>query len=275
MLMPDPTPLISCLLVTAPERMHHVKRSVQCFVDQTYPNKELVVVNEGPPEYQREMDTWFAEQNFSNIRTVWLNGYYSLGALRNISIGMCQGEIYCQWDDDDFCMPQRLSVQYAHLNRERAKACFFTDQLHYYFPSKELYWDNWGRYHSGGQLLHSIIPGTAMIRREVEVRYPSVGVNASAGEDSVFVEKLLAKHHDQIALVKEHGYIHVYTYHGKQVYDLQHHLNISKARAQPREEIIKRSHEIKDLIDYLGLDDNVKVMCRDGLVFVHRRQVGT
>lgn len=268
---PKTTPLISCLLVTARNRFDHVKRSVKCFADQTYPNKELIVVNEGPREYQSQLDTWFAEMGRSDIRTVWLNGYYTLGALRNIAIGMSRGAIYCQWDDDDFCMPHRLATQYAHLAKEGAKACFFSDQLHYYFPTRELYWDNWKRYHCGGRLLYSVIPGTIMIHRDINVRYPSSGNNASAGEDSVFVENLILKHGDKVTCLSDHGYIHMYSYHGNnQVYDLEHHLNISRSRSQPREELMKYRHQICDMLSYLGMPGQTRVMCRDGLAFVHQ-----
>lgn len=267
----NPLPLISCLLVTANGRFHHVQKSVKCYLDQTYPNRELVIVNEGPKEYQEQLDAWLLGLNRPDIRTVWLDGYYTLGALRNISISLSIGAFYCQWDDDDFCTPQRLATQYTHLVNTHSKVCFFGDQLHYYFTTQELYWDNWTRFYNGGRLMNSIIPGTVMIARELNVRYPSSGVNASAGEDSAFVERLFFRYEDKICMISNQGYMHVYTYHGNnQVYDLEHHLAISKHRAQPREEVMKYRMQICDTINYLELPGETKVICRDGLAFVHR-----
>lgn len=269
-------PLISCLLVTAKGRFHHLQRSVKCYLDQTYSNKELVVVNEGPKEYQQQLDTWFLGLNRPDIRTVWLDGYYTLGALRNISISMSLGEIYCQWDDDDFCMPQRLAVQYAHLQKHKAKACYFGDQLHYYFPNRELYWDNWRRYHSGGYLIHSVVPGTAMISRELNIRYPALGSVASAGEDSVFLERLLTNYSKEVAVIANQGYIHMYSYHGdNQVYPLEHHLAISQHRCQPLVDILQYKAQICDTLNYLDLPGDTRVMCREGLAFIHKGKHGS
>lgn len=264
--------MISCLLVTARGRFHHVQRSVRCYLDQTYPNKELVVVNEGPLEYQTQIDEWFQTLGRSDIRTVWLSGKYTLGALRNISMAMALGKYMCQWDDDDFCMPYRLATQYAHLAATPgAKVCYLSDQLHYYFSTGEVYWDNWKRYHSGNCLHHSLIPGSIMAERSVGVRYPSTGEFASAGEDSVLSDQLITQNRDQISLLSGMGYMHVYSYHGNnQVYDIEHHGRISKYRAQARWEMVKSRNQICDTIDYLRLPGEVRVMCRDGLVFTHR-----
>jgi glycosyltransferase involved in cell wall biosynthesis len=270
-----PLPLMSCLLVTANDRIHYVQRSVKCYLDQTYPNRELIVVNEGPKEYQTQLDNWFSGLNRQDIRTVWLDGYYTLGALRNISISMSLGEFYCQWDDDDFCMPHRLIAQYTHLANTNSKACFLGDQLHYYFSTKELYWDNWAKYHNGGHLIHCIIPGTAMVSRELNVRYPSTGNNSSAGEDSVFVERLLNKYGEKMTILRDQGYLHVYSYHGNnQVYPLDHHIQISKHRSQTRGDVIGSKAQICDIINYLELPGDTRVMCKDGLAFVHRGKSG-
>ena len=267
MIFVDTFPLISCLMVTANDRMPHVQRSVRCYLDQTYPNRELVVVNEGPKDYQRELDCWLSGLGRNDIRPVWLDGFYTLGSLRNISISMCLGSFYCQWDDDDFCTPERLAVQYCHLASTGSRACFLGDQLHYYFPTREMYWDNWARYYNGGHLMNSVIPGTAMVSREVDVRYPSTGKSACAGEDSAFAARLFDDHPDSVSILSGRGYMHVYSYHGtNQVYDQDHHRLISYHRSQPREDILRCRSHICTTIDYLGLAET-KVMCKDGLVF--------
>lgn len=180
-------PKISCLLiVTNKWRFTYLLRSLQCYLDQSYPNRELLIVNEGPSEYQNQIQSHIDSLGRTDIRCVWLDGYYTLGALRNISMALCTGDIFCQWDDDDFCAPQRLSTQYSWLNKRNAKVCYLSDQLHYYFPTKELFWDNWAKYQSANYKQCSLVPGTIMAYRDVGVRYPSAGKFCSAGEDSVF-----------------------------------------------------------------------------------------
>lgn len=42
--------LVSCLMVTHSSRLKFVKRAIACFKAQTYPSKELVIVDDGPDE---------------------------------------------------------------------------------------------------------------------------------------------------------------------------------------------------------------------------------
>lgn len=259
--------------MTAKGRIGYVKRSIQCFCDQTYSNKELLIVNEGPKEYQAEIQEHVQRLERTDIRTLWLDGKYTLGSLRNISMGMADGDLWCQWDDDDFCAPNRLSTQYAFMaTYPSAQACYLGDQLHYYFHTGHLFWDNWKRYCSGNTMKWSLIPGTIMARRNLRVKYPTSGKHCSAGEDSIFADALLEKYEHQVILMCNVGYMHVYTFHGtNQVYDIDHHLNISKLRSQPREAIVRYKDQICGTLRYLNLPGDIKVMCRDGLVFTYRQ----
>lgn len=262
------TPKISCLLVTANGRQEYFKRSVQCFVDQTYSNKELVIVNEGPKDYQQ----WIVESvsHLPNVRFVFLDAWYSLGALRNISVALCHGDIFVQWDDDDFNAPERLSVQCRHLlNHPQAKVCYLSDQLHYYFHTKYLFWESWERYCSGGHKQFSLIPGTIMAWKQgFDVRYPSAGQWCSSGEDSVLAYQLCQSEED-VVLLPDYGYMQVYSYHGKNVWDLDHHMHISRERAMDSSYLIKNRDRICETIDYLQLEGITKVMSKEGLVFKH------
>jgi len=268
-------PMISCLLVTAKGRFHLAKRSIDFYVAQTYENRELVIVNEGPRAYQLRIEEYVKTLNRPDIRFVWLNGSYTLGALRNISMAVAQGELFVQWDDDDFCMPQRIATQYAFLARHpEAKVCYLSDQLHYFFQDNTLYWDNWKKYHSGGGAKrYSLIPGTIMAYKNVGVRYPSSGIYCRAGEDSILAERLLMKESESVILLEGAGYMHMYTHHGcNQVYNIDHHSNISQSRGNNRDFIIKHRPIIIESINYFKLDGVVQVMSSEGLVFTYTRE---
>ena len=116
-----PLPKISCLLVTARDRFEYFERSVRCYDDQTYPNRELVVVNEGPKSYQEQIADHLKDR--SDVKLVFLDGKYTLGALRNISISICNGDLFVQWDDDDFNTPERLFIP----PQETKGSCLFPD----------------------------------------------------------------------------------------------------------------------------------------------------
>lgn len=261
-------PKISCLLITAKDRFQYAQRSIRCYVDQTYPNRELLIVNEGPSEYQRQIQGYVDSLGRQDIHCIWLKGVYTLGGLRNISLAMATGQYFCQWDDDDFCMPHRLSTQYAYLSKHpKAKVCYLGDQLQYFFQSKELYWNNWKQFGSLGLLKHSLIPGTILSRLDVGVRYP----NTRAGEDSIFADALIDKNPESVVLLAGEGGMHVYTHHGTNVYDIVHHQAIYQCRCCDREHMLKHRALICRALDYWSLDE-VKVMSKEGLVFIHKKQ---
>jgi glycosyltransferase involved in cell wall biosynthesis len=264
-----PTPKISCLLVTAAGRFDYFRRSVQCYDDQTYPNRELVVVNEGPPAYQRQIADHL--KNRPDVRLIFLDGKYTLGALRNISISLCFGELFVQWDDDDFNAPERLAVQYAHLKRHpQARACYLTDQLHYFFTSKRLFWNDWAGFHNGGRKIYSLIPGTVMAYRDgLPARYPTAGHHCSAGEDTVFAARLLERD-EEVLLLSGQGHLHVYTYHGGNVWDAEHHMKICRQRALPATRLIENRARITATLNYMRFGGPVRVTGRECLAFIHR-----
>jgi glycosyltransferase involved in cell wall biosynthesis len=263
---------ISCLLVTNKWRFDFVRRSLQCYLDQTYPNRELLIVNEGPSDYQKQIQEHVDGLKRTDIRCVWLKGYYTLGALRNISVALATGDLVCQWDDDDYCMPQRLATQYSFLlNRPQARVCYLSDQLHYYYHTNELYWDNWAKYQSANMKRNSLVPGTVMAYRTIPVRYPSAGKFCSAGEDSVYSDACIRLDYNSVVLMPNFGYMHVYCYHGtNQVYGIDHHSNISRCRSEPIEHMLANRGRLTDTIRYLKFPGETKVMGRDGLAFTCR-----
>lgn len=267
MIVPDRGfPKISCLMVTAAGRTDEFDRSFRCFADQTYPNRELVVVNEGPPEYQR----WLAARVLGrdDVRLVFLDGRYTLGALRNVSVALSAGDLFVQWDDDDFNAPERLAAQYHRLRRQPgARACYLTDQLHYFFPTRELFWNDWSAFHGGGRKEYSLIPGTLMAYRDgFHHRYPSVGGCAAAGEDSVLALAAL-EDEDAVLLVGGLGHLHVYSYHGRNVWDLEHHRKIARERALPVARLLSDRDKVSATLSYLRLGGPVAVLGRDGFAF--------
>lgn len=261
-------PKITCLLVTANGRIEYFSRSFACYLNQTYPNRELLIVNEGPKSYQEDIKRVVGDH--PNVRFVFLdNQYYTLGALRNISISLADGDLFVQWDDDDFNMPDRLMVQYSYLAKHPdARVCYLTDQLHYYFPTQELFWENWEMFLSGNIQEFSLIPGTLMAYKSgFDVRYPSSGIHARAGEDSVLAHQLCEQ--GKVILLRHKGYLHVYSYHGKNVFDIEHHRGISRHRSVTISTLLKNRDRIAATMDFLQLGTRISVSGRDGVAFIH------
>lgn len=260
-------PKISCLMVTQGGREELFQRSLEHYTNQTYPNRELVIVNEGPKSYQK----FIREQTSSreDVKYIFLDGDYTLGALRNISITLCNGDIWVQWDDDDFNLPERLAVQYSFFSKHpEAKICYLSDQLHYYFNCKELYWNNWLAFHSGNSKKWALIPGTGMAwKKQIHWRYPSAGSHARSGEDSVFACDILNESEKNVVLYSGVGYLQVYTFHGKNVWEEDHHKKISVMRGQSVSYMLKNEDRIRRSLQCFGFDGPIRVMGREGLAF--------
>jgi glycosyltransferase involved in cell wall biosynthesis len=267
-------PKISCLLVTADGRLETFRRSYQCYLDQTYPNRELVIVNEGPASYQNEISQIVdgrpdVKKHFFLVK----KGDYTLGGLRNISVALCTGDLWMQWDDDDFNAPERIATQYSFLAKNKqASVCFLGDQLHYYYSNNHLYWDNWKWYDGGNQDKYSLIPGTIMAyKKGFQYKYPSSGSFARAAEDSVLTNQYSDEKPNEIVILSEFGYLHIYSFHGTNVWDEEHHLQISKRRSVCVDYMIKNRDRICRTLKYMKFPGEVQVMGREGLAFVWER----
>ena len=110
-------PLISCIVPTA-ARPTYLARSLQYFVEQDYPNKELIVV------YNHDADLpaawlampWALPPNVRLVRTP----ARILGAKRNEGCRHARGSIIAQWDDDDLYHPGRLTAQVTPIIKGEA-----------------------------------------------------------------------------------------------------------------------------------------------------------
>ena len=94
--------LVSCLMITK-NRANFAMCAVRCFLNQTYPNKELLIIDDGECG---ELARFIDHLDDTRIRYIRLApGNNALGDLRNRSVALAQGEWVCQWDDDDMSDP--------------------------------------------------------------------------------------------------------------------------------------------------------------------------
>src|SRR5216683_2482018 len=110
--MDDP-PLVSCIMPTR-DRPHFIQQAVSYFLRQDYPNKQLVVVDDG----SRPIGDLLPEDG--RIRYVRLDRRMSLGAKRNIACDSAAGDIIAHFDDDDWMAPDRIRRQVEALYESEA-----------------------------------------------------------------------------------------------------------------------------------------------------------
>lgn len=200
-------PLVSCLCVTR-GKPNMLKRVIACFESQSYPYLEMVIVWE-----EDDMQT----EQF--VRQVELGERYkfckvpvtpikkSLGELRNLSIQKAKGEYVCQWDDDDWYDPERLSIQMTRLQRSGKPACILSRWIIFdkvtgkSYLSKRRLWE-----------------GSILCRKELmqKTAYPVL----SKGEDTPVIQSLFDR--DLLEIIDDNPEIYIYVYHGKNTWEREH-----------------------------------------------------
>jgi len=200
-------PLISCLCVTH-KKPDMLRRAIRCFDNQRYHNKQMVIVYE---ESDQPTHEYIIQQCFdANIKIIKINAELpkkTLGELRNISVREAEGNFVCQWDDDDWYNPDRLSNQMNHLLLHEKPANILTRWIVVDACAKKVFLSN--KY---------LWEGSILCRRDLmlQIPYPSL----ARGEDSYVIESLYKQGY--LSVINHMPYLYVYTYHGNNTWDAGH-----------------------------------------------------
>jgi glycosyltransferase involved in cell wall biosynthesis len=115
-------PLVSCIMPTA-DRRRFVPLAIQNFLQQDYPNRELVILDDGKDSVA---DLSPADGRVKYIR---MPHRQTVGAKRNQCIRASQGDLIVHWDDDDWVAPHRIRYQVETMLREGAEVCGLRQML--------------------------------------------------------------------------------------------------------------------------------------------------
>lgn len=110
-------PLVSAVCLTR-NRPRFLEKSVELFRAQTYPNKELIIIDSG----EQHIDLPRAE----NIRRIRYSLPFPHGELYRNGWSAARGEYIATWDDDDWHGPERLTKTIAKLEESGADAVGLT-----------------------------------------------------------------------------------------------------------------------------------------------------
>jgi glycosyltransferase involved in cell wall biosynthesis len=171
-------PLISCIMPTQ-NRRAFVRQSLLYFERQDYPNKELIIVDDG--------DDPVADLVASHplVRYIALPQKKSIGEKRNIACELARGTIIAHWDDDDWYAPHRLSYQVAPLLAKQADVTALETSCFFDLP-------NWQAWTCSPELhrrlfVRDVHGGTLVYWRNIwgpNTRYP----HQSLAEDALFLQ---------------------------------------------------------------------------------------
>jgi glycosyltransferase involved in cell wall biosynthesis len=216
--MPDQPP-ISCLMVALPavRRFERLKRSINDYLRQTWPVRELLIVlNGGDAAAAASIRAYAAGLGRADIRIVEPAGELPLGALRNIAVAEARSEIVCQWDDDDLYHPDRLERQAAALIERGAEAVCLEQVMQFFPVERRLYCDNFSA--TGETCFPGSILGCAGA-----IAYQEA---ARLGEDSELVFRLKAR--GGLGTLPGCPHLYVYVSHGANSWTDEHHRSVPR-----------------------------------------------
>lgn len=117
--------LVSVLLPTY-NRAYIVEQAIDSVLRQTYPEIELIVVDDGSTDGTRALVERVIAQHGSRVRYIHQpNG--GLAAARNAGLAAARGEFIAFQDSDDAWLPWKLSAQVALMRRLPDLAVTWTD----------------------------------------------------------------------------------------------------------------------------------------------------
>jgi len=196
-----PLPRVSCLMVTH-NRPALAQRAVDCFLKQTYPERELVIVDDSADD---TLEKWAAGLQDPRLNFVRLApGGQTLGELRNLAVERAAGEFVAQWDDDDLSDPQRLEIQMAVVQLLKADACLLERQTLWWPGLERLAISTARRWE-----------GSFICRKSRMPRYPAL----RQGEDTPVIEEIFR--FEQVVTLDAPG-LYLYTFHGANTFTPEH-----------------------------------------------------
>lgn len=266
----DVYPKISCVMVTS-GRVAHVKRSTACYLRQTYPNRELVVISQGDEQANASIGQFLVGLGRDDILFFPSLSSLSLGALRNVSCEIASGELVCQWDDDDLYHPTRLMAQYKAIHSDnQSVASAYVAFLKGFSDCGELYVCNWS---GEGRALSQYLPGSVMFHKQCFFQarsrlYPETGEQCHVQEDLNVLGKLLARG----KVIPVFDPLHyLYLYHGTNTYSLAHHqltlLTNSGKTIMPLEKLLEMQSCLENVLQEMGCHQSLTVKSLDGIAF--------
>lgn len=104
--------LVSVIIPTY-NRFEHLLHAINSVKAQTYPNKEIIVINDASTEsrYYTEKVDGVLFINLPTNNRIKYNVLSAQGITRNYGIKIAEGEYVCFLDDDDYFLPDKLEKQ--------------------------------------------------------------------------------------------------------------------------------------------------------------------
>lgn len=205
-------PLVTCLCLTMKGRGEFLERAIECFCNQAYQHKKLVIVT----------DSWANAGGCLDRAGRLEKGAYhfsvciphkqrgNVGQKRNRGCETVDSGLIAIWDDDDYSAPGRIAQQVQELQTSGKAVTGYKAMKFCVEDSGKAfsYWDRWYQfqYPESGFVLGTSL----MFRRDWWAKHPFPEVQV--GEDVAFCQAAAAE--NQLAEVPDLGLMYASLHRG-------------------------------------------------------------
>ncbi len=114
------------IIIPTYNRSHYLLKSLESVLQQTYPNKEIIVVNDGSDdnteaalaEYMEKI-TYISKENGGKSSAI------------NLGLQKATGDYIWVFDDDDIALPKKLEVQIRKFQKDRNISLIHTSAIYF------------------------------------------------------------------------------------------------------------------------------------------------
>lgn len=199
-------PLVSCVMVTKPGRTEMALKAIGDWHDQTYPEKELIVVHAGDDDAHKLL----TKRNAADV-VVLRAERDRCAALRLNGLRQARGDFVTLWDDDDRHHPSRIQAQIDCISSEQSIGCGLGSVL-YFMPTQAMLVPLDYRY---GGVACGVAPGTLMWRTDKFKPTPEMLDGLPLRLNSMLYEGLVGKNCNHVSKLVEQPWLYVKTFHSR------------------------------------------------------------
>lgn len=223
-------PLISCICITN-NRIALLKKAINCFKNQDYPNKELLISYPQRDRLTKHMVNSLASD--LSIIGIERSDQTTLGDARNQAIVECDGSYICAWDDDDWYHENRLSYQFdcMHKSGNNYEASILNRLILFDQTTQKAYLS-----------FYYTWEGTLLCKKDIFLHNQYSSKNK--GEDSDIVDFL--DNQNMLYHIPDVPFLYVYIYHRSNTWNYAHFKSFFKRSEELTEEV---SIQIRQLIN--------------------------
>lgn len=179
---------VVCVLVSQ-ESLVRLKRAIQCYKNQTYVNKQLLIVTNGKPFFQEAIERYLTDLKDDSIQFITeKDTALDLNKLRQIAISHIdksnnKAALLCIWDQNYQYHMDRISIQVEFMLEQGANAVFLVEELQLFENDQILFISDQTKEEQDPR--KHLIPETLLVDSHIDISEFPAGIN--------FIDALLHK----------------------------------------------------------------------------------